>query len=262
MNGTHVDTSLSVSTVAPVAARLDDAVSIFLRVRPRLFAIAYRMLRDIAEAEDIVQEVWVRWQTTDRSWVRNPPAFLAAATTRLAINELQSARVRREEDGVDRFIEVIDASANPELGVERTEALEIAVLLLIERLSPAERAAYLLREAFNYSYRAIARILQIREPNARQLVTRARKRVSRRRPVPAKAASQRRLVDALLAALSTGDLTTLERLVASDVVANSTKASGRCSSRHAPLPTHAGTLPRHAGKNARKDRFRANNGQR
>ena len=113
MNGRHVAASLSVTAVAPVAVRLDDAVSAFLRVRSRLFGIAYRMLGDLAEAEDIVQNVWIRWQTTDRSRVRNPPAFLAATATRLAINELQSARVRREEYGVERLIEAIDGSANP-----------------------------------------------------------------------------------------------------------------------------------------------------
>src|SRR5689334_15295025 len=108
MNGRHVAASLSVTAVAPVAARLDDAVSAFLRVRPRLFGIAYRTLGDLAEAEDMVQNVWIRWQTTDRSRVRNPPAFLAATATRLAINELHSARVRRAADGIERFMEAID----------------------------------------------------------------------------------------------------------------------------------------------------------
>jgi RNA polymerase sigma factor (sigma-70 family) len=160
MNGRHVAASLSVTAVAPVAARLDDAVSAFLRVRPRLFGIAYRMLGDLAEAEDIVQNVWIRWQTTDRSRVQNPPAFLAATTTRLAINGLRSARVRREEYGVERLIEAIDASADPETGVERAEALRFAAVLLLEKLSPTERAAYVLREAFDYPYRRIADILR------------------------------------------------------------------------------------------------------
>ena len=223
MNGRHIAASLSVTAVAPVAGCLDDAVSAFLRVRPRLFGIAYRMLGDLAEAEDIVQDAWIRWQTTDRSRVRNPPAFLAATTTRLAINELQSARVHREDNGVGRFNEAIDATADPELGVERAEALNFAVLLLMEKLSSTERAAYLLREAFNYPYRAIARILRIKEANARQLVTRARKHLSGGRRGPANPASQRRLVDALLTASRTGDLTKLKAILVTDIGSDSGK---------------------------------------
>jgi RNA polymerase sigma factor (sigma-70 family) len=221
MNGRHVAASLSVTAVAPVAARLDDAVSAFLRVRPRLFGIAYRMLGDLAEAEDIVQNVWIRWQTTDRSRVQNPPAFLAATTTRLAINELQSARVRREEYGVERLIEAIDASADPETGVERAEALRFAAVLLLEKLSPTERAAYVLREAFDYPYRRIADILRIKEANVRQLVTRARSHVAGRPRAFASSSEERRFLDVLLAACTTGDLTSLEHLLVSKIVPKS-----------------------------------------
>jgi RNA polymerase sigma factor (sigma-70 family) len=224
MNGKHVAASLSVTAVAPVAARLDDAVSAFLRVRPRLFGIAYRMLGDLAEAEDIVQDAWIRWQTTDRSRVQNPPAFLAATTTRLAINELQSARVRREEYGVERLIEAIDASADPETGVERAEALRSAAVLLLEKLSPTERAAYVLREAFDYPYRRIADILRIKEANVRQLVTRARSHVAGRPRAFASSSEERRFLDVLLAACTTGDLTSLERLLVSKIVAKSERA--------------------------------------
>src|SRR6476659_6893199 len=96
MNGKTVGAALSVMAAPPRTKPSDDGVAAFLRARPRLFGIASRMLGSVAEAEDIVQDVWVRWQTTDRGRVRNPPAFLVAATTRLAINVLQSARVRRE----------------------------------------------------------------------------------------------------------------------------------------------------------------------
>jgi RNA polymerase sigma factor (sigma-70 family) len=221
INGRHVAASLSVTAVAPVAARLDDAVSAFLRVRPRLFGIAYRMLGDLAEAEDIVQNVWIRWQTTDRSRVRNPPAFLAATATRLAINELHSARVRRAGDGIERFMEAIDASVDPELGVERAEALRFASVLLLQRLSPTERAAYVLREAFDYPYRRIADILRIKEANVRQLVTRARIHVAGRPRAFASSSEERRFLDVLLAACTTGDLTSLERLLVSKIVPKS-----------------------------------------
>jgi RNA polymerase sigma-70 factor (ECF subfamily) len=200
-------------------SRSDDGLSAFLSARPRLFGVAYRMLGSAAEAEDIVQDVWVRWQTTDRRPVRNPLAFLTTATTRLAINVLQSARARKETDAGPWMQKPVDTSADPgaDPGVwaERGEALNHAVLLLLEKLSPAERAAYVLREAFSYPYREIAEILRIEEANARQLVTRARERVSGDRCAPVRPAEQRRLLNAFVAAARTGDLASLERVFAS-----------------------------------------------
>jgi RNA polymerase sigma-70 factor, ECF subfamily len=206
---------------APSATCPDDGLSAFLRARPRLFGIAHRMLGSSTEAEDIVQDVWVRWQTTDRSPVRNPLAFLVTATTRLAINVLQSARARRETCVGPWLPEPVDTSADPGLGAERGEALNRAVLLLLEKLSPTERAAYVLREAFNYPYRKIADILRVEEANARQVVTRARGHVSGRRRAPASPAKQRRLLNAFVAAARTGELARLESLFASDLVSTS-----------------------------------------
>ena len=206
---------------APRATGPDDGLSAFLRARPRLFGIACRMLGSATEAEDIVQDVWVRWQTTDRSPVRNPLAFLVTATTRLAINVLQSARARRETCAGPWLPEPVDTSADPGLGAERGEALNSAVLLLLEKLSPTERAAYVLREAFNYPYRKIADILRVEEANARQVVTRAREHVSGRRRAPVSPAKQRRLLNAFVAAARTGELARLESLFASDVVSTS-----------------------------------------
>src|SRR5258706_50248 len=156
----------------------DNGLSIFVSARPRLFGIAYRMLGSAFEAEDIVQDVWLRWQRTDRSVVRDAPAFLATTTTRLAINLAQPARSRRETYVGTWLPEPVDTSADPGLGAERAEALELAVLVLLEKLSPAERAAYVLREAFDYSYQQIAEILQLAEASTRQLVTRARKHIA------------------------------------------------------------------------------------
>ena len=107
----------------------DDGLSAFLSVRPRLFGIAYRMLGSAAEAEDVVQDVWVRWQTTDRSVVRDAAAFLATTTTRLAINVMQSARSRRETYVGPWLPEPVDTSADPGLGAERGEGLEAGILL-------------------------------------------------------------------------------------------------------------------------------------
>jgi RNA polymerase sigma-70 factor (ECF subfamily) len=197
---------------------LDQATSVFLAVRPRLFGIAYRMLGSVAEAEDILQEVWLRWQKTDRSVVVDPPAFLARTTTRLAINLAQSARARRETYVGPWLPEPVDTSADPAVGAERGEALQFAVLLLLEKLSPTERAAYILREAFDYPYGEIADILQLSAVNTRQVVSRARKRLSAERREPVDTAEHRRLLEVFLAAARAGDVTALEDLFAADVV--------------------------------------------
>jgi len=221
---------------APVATCPDDGLSAFLRARPRLFGIAYRMLGSVAEAEDSVQDVWVRWQTTDRSQVRNPIAFLVAAITRLAINVLHSARARRENCAGSWLPEPVAATTDPGLRAERGEALTSAVRLLLEKLSPPERAAYVLREAFNYSYREIADILRVEEANARQLVTRARTHVSGGRSAPASPAEQRRLRRAFVTAARTGDLERLERLFASE--RRDDVSSRGCCHKAAPYPVN------------------------
>src|SRR3954452_13672653 len=200
-----------------MGADLEEAATVFQSVRPRLFGIAYRMLSSATEAEDLVQDVWLRWQTCDRSKVVNPAAFLATATTRLAINELQSARVRRETYVGPWLPEPVDTSADPYLGAERGEALEFAALLLMEKLTPKERAAYILREAFDYTYAQIADILRSTEPAVRQLVSRARKHIASERRAPVTAAEQRELLTTFIAAARSGDLTALERLFTPDV---------------------------------------------
>jgi RNA polymerase sigma-70 factor (TIGR02957 family) len=203
------------------AGELEAAAAVFMSVRPRLFGIAYRMLSSATEAEDLVQEVWLRWQTTDRSVVVNPAAFLATTTTRLAINALQSARVRRETYIGPWLPEPVDTSADPYLGAERGEALEFATLLLLEKLTANERAAYVLREAFDYPYAQIAEILRLNEPAVRQLVSRARRHMAGERRTPATAAAQRELLTSFLAACRSGDMTALERLFAADVASMS-----------------------------------------
>jgi RNA polymerase sigma factor (sigma-70 family) len=162
----------------------DDGLSAVLGVRPRLFGIAYRMLGSAAEAEDIVQDVWVRWQTTNRSVVRDATAFLVTATTRLAINVMQSARARREMSVGPWLPEPVDPGADPTSATERSEALKCAVLVLLQTLTPTERAAYVLREAFDCAYRDIADILRLQEANTRQLVTRARQSIVSGRNAP------------------------------------------------------------------------------
>src|SRR4030081_2848 len=199
----------------------DDGLLPFTEVRPRLFGIAYRMLGSAAEAEDLVQDVWMRWQCTDREAVQDPPAYLATITTRLAINVVKSARSRREEYFGIWLPEPVDTSADPGLGAQRSQALEFAVLLLLERLAPNERAAYILREAFDYAYDEIGEILKVSEANARQMVTRARKHITEGRRRPVEAVARRRLLNKFIAAAQKGELAALEALFASDVVSYS-----------------------------------------
>lgn len=203
------------------AGEHDDGLSAFADVRPRLFGIAYRMLGSAAEAEDIVQDTWLRWQVTDRSVVDNPGAFLATTTTRLCINLIQAAPSRRETYIGTWLPEPVDTSGDPLVGAERGEALKLAVIVLLEKLSPTERAAYVLREAFDYSYRQIADILQIEEANTRQLVSRARKHITDRRHTPVSPGEQRRFLEAFIGAAQKGDLVALEGLFAEDVVSYS-----------------------------------------
>jgi RNA polymerase sigma-70 factor (ECF subfamily) len=190
---------------------LEDASAVFAGLRPRLFGIAHRMLGNWAEAEDLVQDAWVRWQACDRGAVVNPTAFLVTVVTRLALNAAQSGRARHERpvDDLPRD-HSRDAGDPPEVVVERTEALERGLGLLIERLSPAERTAYVLRVAFDYPYARIARILRSTEVNARQLVSRATKHLAAGGRSPARCAEHRVLAHAFLTAARTGDLAGFE----------------------------------------------------
>ncbi|MFI5960189.1 RNA polymerase sigma-70 factor [Cryptosporangium sp. NPDC051539] len=215
------------------AADLETAAEVFASVRPRLFGIAYRMLSSATEAEDLVQDVWLRWQTYDRSTVRNPAAFLATTTTRLAINALTSARARRETYVGPWLPEPVDTSADPYLGAERGEALEFAALLLMEKLSDHERAAYVLREAFDYPYAQIAEILRTSQPAVRQLVSRARKHMAAERRTPVSPAAQRELLVTFLEAARSGDLTGLEKLFSPDVTSLSDGNGGHQVARTA-----------------------------
>jgi len=203
------------------ASTCDDGLSAFLRMRPRLFGIAYHMLRSAAEAEDVVQEVWLRWQTTDRSVVRDASAFLATTATRLAINVMQSARARRETCVGPWQPEPADTNGDPRLAAERDQALGRGVRMLLERLTPTERAAYILREAFDYAYRDIANVLRLAEANARQVVTRARQHIASGRTTATSSTEQQRLLGAFIAAAQDGDVASLEHLFASDVVSTS-----------------------------------------
>jgi RNA polymerase sigma-70 factor (ECF subfamily) len=207
----HLDKPSTASTMA-------EAVSVFVELRPRLFGIAYRLLGSAVESEDVVQEVWLRWQKTDRSAVVSPVAFLSKATTRLAINVAQSARVRRETYIGPWLPEPIDTSNDPEVGAQRAEALELALLLVLGKLNPTERAAYVLREAFDYAYADIADILGFTVVNVRKVVSRARKHLSADHRETVDAAEHRRLLTTFVSAARTGDIASLEALLTPDAV--------------------------------------------
>jgi len=199
----------------------NDGLSAFLSMRPRLFGIAYRMLGSAAEAEDVVQDVWLRWQTTDRSVVRDAAAFLATTATRLAINVMQSARARREILVGPQQPEPVDTKSDPRLAAEQGQALACGVRMLLEKLTPTERAAYILREAFDYAYRDIAHVLRLAEANARQVVTRARQHIASGHTTAASSTEQERLLEALIAAAQDGDVASLEDLFTSEIVSDS-----------------------------------------
>lgn len=213
------------------AGTLDQATREFMSARPQLFGIAYRVLGSVTEAEDIVQDAWLRWQRTNHSDVLDPKAFLATVTSRLAINFAQSARKRRESHVGPWLPEPVDTSVDPQLGAERAEALDLAVLLIMEKLNPVERAAYVLREAFDYPYRQIADMLETSEANTRQLVSRARKHLLAERREPASPTAHRRLLEVFLSAAQTGNLSVLEDVLTADVVSYTDGGGARGASR-------------------------------
>ncbi|MEU2282509.1 RNA polymerase sigma-70 factor [Streptomyces sp. NPDC013178] len=202
----------------PNEESLDQAAEEFLRHRPRMFGIAYRILGSVAEAEEVVQDAWLRWQRTDRTAVLDPGHFLSTVATHLAINVAQSARVRREAYVGTWLPEPVDTEVDPAVGAERGEALELAVLMMMEKLKPVERAVYVLREAFDYPYEEIAALLQLNVDNVRQIASRARKRLSAERRAEVDKSAHRRLLDAFVAAAQTGDVRTLEKMLSEDAV--------------------------------------------
>ncbi|MFF9097684.1 RNA polymerase sigma-70 factor [Streptomyces sp. NPDC014802] len=194
----------------------------FETLRPRLFGLAYRMLGSAEEAEDIVQDAYLRLSGADRAGIAHLGAWLAKVVTNLCLNRLTSARARRESyvgTWLPEPVATSDGALGPLESAEQRDAVSVAMLVLLERLTPTERAVYVLREAFGYGHREIAEVLDLGEANCRQLHRRALKRLeaaeSRFEPAPER---QRELVASFLAAAREGDLASLEKLLADDVV--------------------------------------------
>jgi RNA polymerase sigma-70 factor (ECF subfamily) len=197
---------------------MTDHVAEFENHRPSLLGLAYRMLGDFGRAEDLVQEAWLRWQRSDVP-IDAPRAYLVKVVTRLCLNELSSARVRREEARVDRLPEPVGSN---DLGLERVEVLDqvsMAFLVLLQRLTPAERAALLLHDVFDFDHGEIATLLHKTEPACRQLLKRAREHVEvERRSLTVSQVEHQRLLRAFLAAATTGDVASLKAILADEVV--------------------------------------------
>ncbi|MFI6934249.1 RNA polymerase sigma-70 factor [Streptomyces sp. NPDC050287] len=201
----------------------DTLTDVFETHRPVLLGVAYRMLGRVADAEDVVQEAWLRWSAADRSEVREPRGYLVRVTTRLAIDRLRQVKARGEtyvgpwlpEPYVTDFGDTVPDTAERAV---LADTVSLAVLVVLESLSPLERAVFVLREAFGYPYAEIAAMLDRGEPAVRQLAGRARRHVEERRPrYDVDPAQRRDLTERFLAAAEEGDLEGLMSLLAPDV---------------------------------------------
>ncbi|MGH7910463.1 MAG: RNA polymerase sigma factor SigJ [Candidatus Dormibacteraceae bacterium] len=207
---------------AGVRRGMSERERLLVELRPVAFAIAYRMLGSVSESEDIVQEALLRLHRAleDGQRIQSPRAFVATVTTRLAIDELRSARARRERYVGEWLPEPIitDGHDDPAWHAETADSLSLAMLVLLESLSPEQRAVLLLHDVFDYGYPEIAAIVGKSEDNVRQLATRARRQVQLRRPRFQTTRAQRdELAGRFFAAAEEGDLTALEALLARDV---------------------------------------------
>lgn len=191
--------------------------SFFDRQRSYLFAIAYRMLGSAADADDMVQEAWLRWQRDDRSGVSNPRGYLAGVVTRLCLDRLRELKRRREEYVGPWLPEPLLTQA-PADGGELAESLSLAFLTMLERLTPVERAVFLLRQVFGYEYAEIAAIVGKSEANCRQQFSRAQKAIAEARPrFETSREAQQRMLQGFLEALGSGDLSRIEGILREDV---------------------------------------------
>ncbi|GII61119.1 DNA-directed RNA polymerase sigma-70 factor [Sphaerisporangium krabiense] len=192
----------------------------FTASRPRLLGLAYRMLGEAAEAEDVVQDAYLRWEKSGE--VAVPDAWLTKVVTNLCLNRLTSARARREcyvGTWLPEPVPTGDGALGPLETVEQRESLSFGMLLLLERLTPPERAAFVLREAFGHGHREIAEILDVDEAHARQLYHRARAHVGEpRKRFTTTPEETTRILERFLAAAARGDVAALERMLAEDAV--------------------------------------------
>jgi len=222
---------------APPEADGSRRLAAFEQHRGLLFSIAYRMLGSVADAEDAVQDAFIRWQRASDVDIRSPRAFLVTIVSRLCINHLQSARVQREEYVGEWLPEPLvtepGSSASEILQVD--ESVSMALLLLLERLTPTERAVFLLHEVFDYTHVEIAAALNLSEANCRQLLRRAQQHVRLARPrfkAPSRAHTE--LMERFSQAAGSGDMDRLISLLSSDVVMH-TDGGGKAAALVLPI---------------------------
>lgn len=198
----------------------EQLLTIFEEHRGLLFSVAYRMLGSRVDAEDMVQETYLRWRRASPAEIRDPKAFLVTVITRLCINELQSARAKREQYFGQWLPEpVLTSAADPVKMPGLDGSLSMAFLMLLERLTAMERAVFLLREVFEYEYAEVAAVLGQSEANCRQILRRAKQHVTHERPrFEASPETRERLLQQFLQAISQGNLNGLVTLLAEDVV--------------------------------------------
>lgn len=199
----------------------NQSLPLFEEHRQLLFGIAYRMLGTVVDAQDLVQDTYVRWQQVASEEIRSPRAWLTTTITRLCINHLQLARVQRETYVGSWLPEplVDERAPDPAETAQRADTLSLAFLVLLETLTPAERAVFILREGFGYEFSEIAAVVERSEANCRQILTRARQHIDARRPrFDASQADAEKLVAPFLAALREGNLEAMLARLAENVV--------------------------------------------
>lgn len=204
----------------PLNADQDRSLRLFSAERERLFAIAYRMLGSVEDAEDIVQEAFLRWHATPIATIVTPAAWLTTVVTRLALKQLQSARATRESYVGPWLPEpLLDTTQATSDAAELSDSLSIAFLTVLERLSPRERAVFLLRDVFEYEYGEIADMVELTEANCRQVFHRARHRLAdRKQRFAADGRTHRALLESFAKAISDGDVDGVVRMLARDAV--------------------------------------------
>lgn len=197
---------------------MNGQTEVFQRHRDMMYGVAYRMLGSATDADDVVQDAWLRWSSADRSDVAEPRAFLVRVVTNLAINRLTSARARREAYVGQWLPEPVLTGPDVAESAELADSVSFAMLVVLERLAPVERAVFLLREVFGYSHAEIAEITGRSQTGVRQLAHRARERVREERPrYSADRAEQRRVTTEFLEACRGGDVDKLMDVLAPDV---------------------------------------------